>query len=399
VVDVFISYPRVERARVEPIKAKLETLRLETFFDVQGIDGGDTFPDVIDRALKSAKAVLGVWSPRAFQSKWCMIECRVGATRGVLVPVALERFSALDMKSDFMTTNYLDLTDFDGRENHEGWQLTLRLLSRHVGRELVGPAAVAPQRQTPTPPAPPPSRPVPKPAASPKKVPLPDSAFPEMVRIPPGRFLMGSPPNERGRGRDEGPQHEVRINYAFELGKYPVTFAEWDAALMAGAELETPNDQGWGRDRRPLINVSWDDAQAYIAFLNEKRGISGCSHGYRLPSEAEWEYSCRAGTTTAYWTGVSIDKTQVRNISSTPVGSFSANGFGLHDMLSNRWEWCADAWNDNYSGAPNNGSAGLKYYGSRVLRGGSLHPRSAYRGMYDRSCRHGGYGFRVARTL
>ncbi len=160
-VDVFISYPRVERAKVEPIRDKLEALGLETFFDIHGIDGGDTFPDVIDRALKSAKAVLGVWSPRAFQSKWCMIECRVGATRGVLVPVALERFSELDMKSDFMTTNYLDLSDFDGNENHEGWQRTLRSLSRHVGRGLGDATPAAPQQQTPTPPRPAPTPPAP----------------------------------------------------------------------------------------------------------------------------------------------------------------------------------------------------------------------------------------------
>jgi formylglycine-generating enzyme required for sulfatase activity len=398
-VDVFISYPRVERSKTELIKAKLDALGLDTFFDIHGIDGGDTFPDVIDRALKSAKAVLGVWSPRAFQSKWCMIECRVGATRGVLVPIALERFSELDMKSDFMTTNYLDLTDFDGRESHEGWQRTLRSLSRHVGRELGGAASSTPQRQTPTSPAPP----VPTPPAPPKNVPLPDGVFPELVRIPPWRFLMGSP----GSSGNEGPQHQVRINYAFELGKYPVTFAEWDAALAAGAALENPSDEGWGRDRRPVINVSWKDAHAYIEFLNEMRGVSGRPNAYRLPSEAEWEYSCRAGTTTDYSTGARINEKQARfkSTSTAPVGSFPANAFGLHDMHGNVWEWCEDAWNVNYSGAPTDGSAWLTGdASSRVLRGGSWNDypgrlRSADRSRDNPTNRYDSIGFRVARTL
>jgi formylglycine-generating enzyme required for sulfatase activity len=388
VVDVFISYPRAERGKVEPIREKLQALGLEVFLDIHGIDGGDTFPDVIDRTLKSAKAVLGIWSPRAFQSKWCMIECRVGAMRGVLVPVALERFSELDMKSEFMATNYLDLTDFDGRENHEGWQRTLRSLSRHVGRELGAAAPAAPQPQGPNP--------------SPPQKSM-SLLVPEMVRIPPGRFLMGSP----GSSGNEGPQHEVRINYAFELGKYPVTFAEWDAALAAGAALEKPSDKGWGRDRRPVINVSWRDAHAYIGFLNDKRGVSRRSDAYRLPSEAEWEYSCRAGTTTAYSTGATINEKQARfrSTSTTPVGSFPANAFGLHDMHGNVWEWCEDAWNADYNVAPTDGSAWLTgEASSRVLRGGSwnygpLNLRSATRVRNDPSDRISLFGFRVARTV
>lgn len=396
-VDIFISYPRVERAKVEPIRDKLEALGLDTFFDIHGIDGGDTFPDVIDHALKKAKAVLAVWSPRAFQSKWCMIECRVGATRGVLVPVALERFSELDMKSDFMTTNYLDLTDFDGRESHDGWQRTLRSLSRHVGRELVGDAPVVPQRQTPTPPAPPPARPAPTP---PKSAPL---LIPKMVRIPSGRFRMGSPAGERRRTDAEGPQHEVRINSDFELGKYPVTFAEWDAALAAGAGLHIPEDSGWGRDRRPVIHVSWQDANAYIAWLNSKT-----AGGYRLPSEAEWEYACRAGTTTPYSTGNAITEKQARfsGKSTAPVGSFPANTFGLHDMHGNVWDWCEDVGNANYNDAPTDGSAWLTGNAplARIIRGGSwdinpLYLRSAFRTGLPPTYRKNFLGFRLARTV
>lgn len=135
-VDVFISYPRSDRAKIELIKAKLDALGLQTFFDIEGIDGGATFPDVIDQALREAKVVLGCWSSHAFQSRWCMIECRRAASRGVLVPVAIEKFGELDMPADFGAINYLDLTDFVGVEPHEGWTRTLRALSRHLGRRL-----------------------------------------------------------------------------------------------------------------------------------------------------------------------------------------------------------------------------------------------------------------------
>jgi formylglycine-generating enzyme required for sulfatase activity len=422
-VDVFISYPRVERSKVELIKAKLDALGLDTFFDIHGIDGGDTFPDVIDHALKSAKAVLGVWSPRAFQSKWCMIECRVGAARGVLVPIAVERFSELDMKSDFMTTNYLDLTDFDGRENHEGWQRTLRSLSRHVGRELAHATPAVPKlkRLTPTPLTVTPLA-TPTPPAPLKNLPFPDSAIPEMVRIPPGRFLMGSPSTEERwkeyDGREE-PQHEVRIDYAFALGKHAVTFAEWDAAIAAGAELISPSDEGWGRDRRPVINVNWNDAKAYIAWLNSELGL-GRTVGYRLPSEAEWEYACRAGTSTPFSFGDTISTSQANydgnhtygagkkgehREKTTSVGSFPANAFGLHDMHGNVWEWCEDVWNANYIGAPADGSRWSTGDTScRVVRGGSWNDspeglRSALRVRYVPTTRYANNGFRVARTL
>jgi hypothetical protein len=272
VVDVFISHPRSERAKVEPIRARLEALGLDVFIDLHGIDAGDAFPDVIDRALKSAKVVLAVWSPRAFESKWCMIECRVGAMRDILVPVALEQFSALEMKSDFMTTSYLDLTDFNGQQDHERWSQTLCALSRHVGRELA--------RRSPSQPAAPQSHLRSPPLAKPAGF-----ISPQMVRVPAGEFMMGSPPNDPERLNAEGPQHVVQVR-AFELGKYPVTFEKWDTAIAAGAALERPDDQGWGRHRRPVINVSWNDAKAYISWLNGALGMHEQAFRYRLPSRS-----------------------------------------------------------------------------------------------------------------
>jgi formylglycine-generating enzyme required for sulfatase activity len=234
-----------------------------------------------------------------------------------------------------------------------------------------------------------------------------------MVIIPPGRFLMGSPPNEQDRSDSEGPQHEVRIG-SFALGKHPVTFAQWDAALAAGAKLEKPSDQGWGRGDRPVINVSWNDAQAYIAFLN-----GGAEGPYRLPSEAEWEYACRAGTTTPFSFGQTISTAQANydgnhtygagkkgefRQKTTPVGAFPANAFGLHDMHGNVWEWCEDCWNANYNDAPRDGRVNTTGdCSNRVNRGGSWYSnptglRSASRDRSTPTIRSDILGFRLART-
>jgi formylglycine-generating enzyme required for sulfatase activity len=238
-----------------------------------------------------------------------------------------------------------------------------------------------------------------------------------MVVIPAGSFVMGSPEDEEGRSADEGPQHRVNFSSPFALGRYPVTFAEYDHfCTETGREL--PPDQGWGRGRRPVINVSWEDARAYCTWLSEQTGLA-----YRLPSEAEWEYACRAGTTTPFWTGPTISTEQANydgnytygfgrtgecRKQTTPVDVFEANPWGLHDMHGNVWEWCEDCRNDSYEGAPRDGSAWLhEHCHFRVLRGGSWNfipvgLRSAYRGWYDANVRNtplGSNGFRVARTL
>jgi formylglycine-generating enzyme required for sulfatase activity len=159
---------------------------------------------------------------------------------------------------------------------------------------------------------------------------------PAMVVIPPGSFMMGSPPNEAGRDDDEGPQHLVHVP-AFSIGKYDVTFDEWDACVNAGGCSKHPSDEDGGRGRRPVIYVSWNDTLQYVRWLSLKTG-----HTYRLPSEAEWEYAARAGTTTAYYWGDQVGSgnancdgcgSQWDAHHTAPVGSFTANAFGLHDML------------------------------------------------------------------
>jgi formylglycine-generating enzyme required for sulfatase activity len=240
---------------------------------------------------------------------------------------------------------------------------------------------------------------------------------PAIVEIPPGTFMMGSPDSEPKRALKEGPVHRVTIPASFAVGKYEVTFEEWDACVSAGgcvSDIFGRSDL-FGRGRHPVMNVSWKDVQTYLVWLSNKTGKT-----YRLLSEAEWEYVARAGTTTPFHTSATISTSQANfngnktyNGSSKgenrdrtiPVGSFGANQFGLYDVHGNVWEWVQDCLNDNYKGAPADGSAwttGDCTY--RVLRGGSWYNsprllRSAYRSRYGSVFRVNIVGFRVARTL
>ena len=243
---------------------------------------------------------------------------------------------------------------------------------------------------------------------------------PEMVVVPAGSFVMGSPESEEGHSADERPQHRVTIGRPFAAGKYEVTVAEWNACIAdagcAGERAANP-----GSDRRPAIGVSWDDAQAYVAWLSRRTGKK-----YRLLSESEWEYAARAGTTTPYHTGSAIgpdlanivDKQAVPAASNrpmgfgvnvagkqtVPVGSYRPNGFGLHDVHGNVWEWVADCVNDGYAGAPADGSSWTTgNCARRVMRGGSwvdypVGARSAIRSSLGADNRGRTLGFRVART-
>ena len=228
---------------------------------------------------------------------------------------------------------------------------------------------------------------------------------PEMVVIPAGSFQMGCVSGV-GCHDDEKPVHQVTIPQALAVGKYEVTFEEYDRFTMPTGRVD---DHGWGRGRRPVINVSWQDAKDYVRWLSQETGES-----YRLLSESEWEYAARAGTGTAYSWGNEIGSgrancdgcgSQWDASQTAPVGSFSANGFGLHDMHGNVWEWVEDCWNGSYNGAPSNGSAWQQGECSRrVLRGGSWGDlpgslRSAYRLRNSTGFRVSYYGFRVARTL
>ena len=230
---------------------------------------------------------------------------------------------------------------------------------------------------------------------------------PEMVVVPAGSFQMG---DVSGEGHsDERPVHHVTIEHSFAVGKYEVTFAEWDACVAAGGCSHQPNDEGWSRYKRPVINVSWADAQEYVRWLSYETGKP-----YRLLSEAEWEYVARAGTTTTYWWGNEIGANKANcsgcdsqwdNRRTAPVGNFRANAFGVFDTAGNVWEWVEDCWNGNYQGAPTDGRAWTSGDCTRrVWRGGSWgrfpeNVRPANRDWNDPGYRSYVHGFRIARTL
>jgi len=221
------------------------------------------------------------------------------------------------------------------------------------------------------------------------------------------RFKMGS----NDGGDDEKPIHEVVINYDFEIGKYPVTFEEYDL-FCEDRNREKPDDEGWGRGKRPVINVSWEDAKEYCEWLNKKLSLDENTGYYRLPTEAEWEYSCHAGTT-AKWSFGDDEKELTKyawydeNSSGKthPVGEKLPNPWGSYDMHGNVWEWCEDDFADNYHDTLRDGIAHVdKKANAKVLRGGTWYSDASFSHSCNRHKNHrivhyDGCGFRLLRTL
>jgi formylglycine-generating enzyme required for sulfatase activity len=281
------------------------------------------------------------------------------------------------------------------------------------------PEARQPEARPPPRPAPPEPRPTP-PSQSQAAVPPPRaepgragtkpgdvfrdcSDCPEMVVVPAGAFDMGSSDFDF-----EKPERRVTITKPFAIGRREVTFEEWDQCVASGSCRHRPDDRGAGRGERPVTDVSWLDAKAYVEWLSQKT-----SQKYRLPSEAEWEYAARGNTKTPYWWGRDAAQrfANCRDCGGTPErstvasGTYAANPFGLFDTAGNAAEWVEDCWNDNYRGAPRDGAAWTTgQCRQRVLRGGSFdsqarYVRSASRFRYDADVRYYANGFRVVREL
>jgi formylglycine-generating enzyme required for sulfatase activity len=242
------------------------------------------------------------------------------------------------------------------------------------------------------------------------------ASCPGMIVVPDGNFTMGSLPGEVGHLDNERPQHRVTFKRQFAVGRFAVTFDEWDACVGdGGCNGYKPRDMDWGGGRRPVINVSWEDAKTYIAWLSRKAGKT-----YRLLSEAEREYATRAGSTTPFWWGNAITTSQANydgdntygdgakgeyRQKTLPVDSFEPNPWGLYQVHGNVWDWVEDCYDVNYIGTPTDGSAwtaaDCKF---RVIRGGSwlfmpgsLRSGSRYRERFNG--RRSDLGFRPARTL
>ena len=238
----------------------------------------------------------------------------------------------------------------------------------------------------------------------------------EMVVINPGAGKLGSPVFEKKRARNENPYRDTYINYQFEVSKYEVTFDQWDKCVRdGGCSGHKPDDKGWGRGNRPVINVSFNDAQNFVSWLSRKTG-----QNYRLLSEEEWEYVARAGQESPFGNGFDLSA-QTANFDgkapygsgapgpylrkTTPVGQYQPNAFGVYDMHGNVYEWVEDCWSPTHEGARGDGSArkdgDCKF---RVMKGGSwvthgYQARTAARIRYVTDYRYDDYGIRIARTL
>ena len=465
--DVFISYSKTRAVQAEDLAAELGELGYQVWWDTSLLPTG-SFGAEIDRQLDAARAVIVIWSPESVRSKWVRSEAAHADRQEKLVNTHTADFdparqmpkpfdqihsvgidniraivAALDAlqvpRSGGRTTTAsvaqpASVADADDRLFAEVEKAgTAKAYGHYLGELPKGRHALVARfrlkalRSAARKPSPggrgflggpfagsSPSRPS---AAGEGRIKVdakiihgaPDGRFkpgagktewfkdldigPEMVVVPGGSFTMGS------SYESEKPPHKVRIKAPFAVGRFAVTFDEWDAANLA----HKPGDQHWGRGRRPVINVSWEDAKAYASWLSQRTGTA-----YRLLSEAEWEYCCRAGTTTKYAFGVSITRQQAqfRAAQTVEVGKFPPNAWGLYDTHGNVWEWVEDAWHPDYRGAPEDGLVWPGGNGApRVVRGGSwscsppLFLHSAGRLENPPADRNPSVGFRVARAL
>lgn len=411
---IFISYRRAENSK--DALALFERLARQfgtdaVFMDVEGIALGADFQEVLDRTLDTCSAMLLLmgrdWAELKDESgarrlddpnDFVRIEVATALGRRIpLIPVFID--GARMPKGDRLPAELSALPRRQGMPlDHINWKAQTQQLIAALERWL------QPQPGGGDAPA----------ARKPGTVFRDAPDAPEMVVIPAGLFLMGSPEGEVGqrqRRTEEGPQHLVLIAAPFAVGRFAVTFDDWDACVAAGGCSRRPSDYGWGRGRRPVVDVSWDDVRQYLGWLSATTG-----KGYRLLSEAEWEYAARAGTRSAYPWGDEPGTNRANFRSSgcrwsgqqtAPVGSFEPNAFGLHDMIGNVREWTQDCWNENYKGAPADGRAwesGSIHSSWRVVRGGSWDSspeaaRVACRVKFGLSVRNSNIGFRVATTL
>ncbi len=410
--DIFISYKREEQDEARQLAVALEKQGWSVWWDPK-LRAGEYFDDVIEKALNEARCVIVMWSKRSAQSRYVKDEASYALDFDKLVPVAIEE---VHLPFRFRNIQTPQLIHWDGSDQFMAFKSLVGDIVAKLGQpttaklKQVLPAESQRKRVATA-----------EPSGEDRVTgtvfqdTLKDSSKgPEMVFIAGGKFQMGTDPEMDSDGdEDEQPRHEVTIG-AFSIGKHEVTFAEYDTFANA-TNRELPEDEGWGRGRQPVINVSWQDAMAYTKWLSEQTGKR-----YRLPTEAEWEYAARAGTDTNYWWGNDIQQqgkvwancagcgSQWDGKQTAPVGSFKPNVFGVYDMLGNALEWVQDCWHDSYKGSPDDGSAWERAGGGacagRMIRGGFWDGgpgdlRSAKRYMDSTVYRYNYLGFRLAQDV
>jgi formylglycine-generating enzyme required for sulfatase activity len=399
--DIFLSYAREDLAKAKLLAAALEKQGWSVFWDRTSILAGQDFDDIIEKAIDAAKCMIVVWSETSKKSYYVRDEARKARDRNILVPILVE---PVNPPLGFGSIHADNFAAWNGDTQSDEFNKLLRAVTRLVGSATDSNQTPAVNANTPL------LASFPKQATSGSKTSVVSNKTflePEMVVIPAGSFQMGS-----NNGSDnERPVHSVRLK-SFAIGRYEVTFDEYDQFAVALGKPK-PKDMGWGRGKRPVINVSWEDAVAYAQWLSSVTGKP-----FRLPTEAEWEYAARAGINSAYFWGEKacvLFRTNIVNDAENfawfsensggkthPVGEKRPNAFKLYDMAGNVFEWVEDCWHDNYQDAPSDESS---WQGGdspgRVLRGGSwgdepVNLRSATRYWLNSGISDPQFGFRLA---
>jgi formylglycine-generating enzyme required for sulfatase activity len=356
--DIFLSYARADLERVRPLIQAFERLGWSVWWDFN-IRAGSQFDRDIEKALKDVACVVVVWSKHSVDSDWVRAEASYGLDRRPLVSVSID--DNIDLPIRFTLVHTESLAHWDGTEQSASFLKVKAALESIIG------AKALPLTFT-------------------------NSIGMTFVRIPSGEFMMGSSDSDVEASDFEKPPHRIIISQPFYLGQYPVTQAQWQEVMG-----NHPSEFG-GHPNHPVEQVSWDEVQAFIRELNQREGVTH----YRLPTEAQWEYACRAGSATPrYRDNIDAIAWYVANsgYQTHPVGQKLPNDWGLYDMLGNVWEWCHDG-NRTYSSAsvidpmgPRNASA------ARVFRGGfwggdARFVRASYRYWRDPGDRVANIGFR-----
>ena len=335
--DIFISYARSNRSQAEALATTLETQGWSVWWDTR-LKGGDLFDERIEEELDAARCVVVLWSKDSVKSRWVRTEANEGMNRKILIPVLVEPVRQP------LAFRLIQAIDLSGEQNN------FHLIVPDVQRILRGNG---------------------NPGTLDLQASLTNSIGMEFVLIKPGTFMMGS----NGGNEDERPLHRVKITKPYYLGKYTVTQGQWETIMGSN-----PSYFSKGQDH-PVDSVSWNDVQDFILKLSKRERVK-----YRLPTEAEWEYACRAGTSSEYFHGDDIARLDTYVVSGKDigqgherVGSKRPNAWGLYDMLGNVWEWVQDWYADDYyKDSPVADPSGPSSGESRVLRGGSFDDNDYY---------------------
>ena len=428
--DIFISYKKENRAAAERIAAGFAADGLEAWWD-NDITPREAWDAMIEREIAAASAVVVLWSPLSVRSDWVRTEAHYGQQRGRLVPAMIE---PCELPIAFLLNQTVDLTSWSGDRGDGRWRKMLAWIEdlRAVRAEAsMTPGAAAPTNRY---------RQAVGQLASGE--PISDGAFvnlatpagvlfrdasdaPVMRVLRRGEFLIGAPASDPDRANVEGPQKRIEIPSPLAMGVYPVLRRQFDGVMQAGlAPAATPAkaaSKSWfsrpapapvstptADPEAPVNCVSFDEANLYAERLTKALG-----HIYRLPSEAEWEYACRAGSRSRYAWGDTLGPAQaVCRMEGAPTpqgpqppGQYAPNAFGLYDMHGDVREWTADFWHDSYDFTPSDGSPALDAHTSmRVVRGGGWADgpsilRSSSRGRATQSIKSDMIGFRLVRML